>query len=1455
MSPINPAQLQKKLQEKAMKEKKSREEAAANILEIRSLLEESKKLQLDVKRFEEGLKEVQRSMRERLFMEAAEKSSALLKEMREHIKKIADEKLSALESLAVKEEKIGVEEKKVSQILEKVRTHIENKDFFIAIREAEEGIKEAENLEKSYARSLVEEGERLIGALEDVANTSEAKKILNEAKEKLEGGRTEEVFSLYEKLKEILEDVSKSAKERLITEAELDITILERMGEDVRRYEERLEKAKKSGESGAISEILEVGRLVHEAVRVLLTAGIEELTSEVEEIKDMGESPEEILEVVEKAKENLEKNNLALAAETVEKGKKAVEETKFNIVVKAMNPAFSKMKIANKIGVDISGAEKMLVDARNALKLGEYRKAMELSKKCEDMLDKIMDSYKKTTEMLSELERLFSEAMKSGGDTSEAKKLLVAVKNAIAKRDYIEAYDLAIKTKESLQKGKLEGIKEKIKSGKQLVELGDSKGLDVVEEDVLIQEAEKALEEENLEKANEMAEGALKDLKKKITEHLSSAYAEIKDRLTKMKEHIDVSEELKTLIKGKKSIEFGDYFSAFSMLEELKKREEELGRELAEKSIEKAKEDAEEIIASGEIDTGKLEDALADMLLFYNDGKYGEAFEISKNVEKMAQKLAKEQAQKKYNEARNELNKIKNMKEKVDIKELHEKLIEAKAEFKRGNYLDCARIAGEIVGKIEERVSLYKNAKAALSVAQSAIKKAKEKGLDTKKYEKNLLKAKEELKKGNYDETIKISESIRDTLKSISGKGDIVARLRMIEAKIFSAKTIGIEIENADEEMEKIKEAIKENKLEEADRIADVMEKNIEKIFRESIGKKISVADSLVADAREIGIDVEKAEENILIAKDALEKGDYIEAYRYAGEAQKIIDEIKSVTKKVAEKIKEAQNRIREAESIRADVRNASIALDRAIEALKSNRSKEAMELVDECLEMVEKSEEEKVRRVIKDFKRMIEKSKKTGMDTSLAENLVHQSENAVENKEYKKALSLVMQSEAELERAELQKDIAEKAMETLRKNIEEARKRGISVEKVVAILNRAEGAADAGAYIKSFEYTMNGNEKLRELMDAHDRVMEEIKALENRLTEARENQIEVFEASELATKAKSALARGDMISAKKLMDSALKSLDKALLEHVDDIIDYAEAKMKYARKMGENVSEAENALKEARKIKDSDPSKALSLANGARSMIDSLGVDTSFVDRAYGINFEIMKAKRYGLDVNSVEKMLKEAVEMVEKDLEKANEMLSKAGEEIKRMMGQLTPKLELEIKADALEKGEWKGGILSVKNSGNAPVKDVHVEITGEVEIEGIKDIGELGKGSTAELPVKIMARKDGEINIEALLTGKRTFDGKEFEFTSEERLKTKEKAPPQVPPKEVTAEKDEKCAFCNGKIKAGMKMVVCGKCGATYHVPCAKRAGKCRVCGASLVPEEKPKVVRKKLALKLG
>lgn len=1455
MSPINPAKLQKQLEQKALQEKKSREEAIANIQRIHKLIEQSEKSGIDSTEFRNGLKQVQSHMREREFKEAAETSKSVIEGIENSLSELLTEKTEEIKKTVEKAKTLGIDASDAEESIKKAEKLEEEREFFSALEEIRKASEALSSSLSDAAGSVVDSTESLINALKDTVDVSEPSSLLNDARKKISEGDIDAALEQCEKARELLQDAADSALETLISDAEINMTILERIGVDEKELKERLEKAKSMQGPERIREVMEVGRLARERVKENLRSRVDAMQSDVDYIIELGGDPSELELLLKKASDNIDSNNLALSAETLEKAKQKSEDIKFNIVVKAMNPAFSKIKAASGIGADISDPEKLLLDARNALKIGEYKKAMELSKECEDKLDEILEAYKKTSKLLPELDRLFKEAEKLNIDITEAKSLLVSVKKAISERDFVRAYTLSVQTKEALERGKEAGVKQLISEGRRLMKLGEEIGLDMVAEEVSFQEAEKALERDDDAKAKKFAEDGLKEVQEKLKSHLDIRFEEIESDMEEIKDTVDVHDSKALLIKGRKYLEFGDYSSAAESLKQLESMLSSLQKELAEKRVEEVRKTVEEVLAEMKAPNQDLEDGLADMLAAMKEERYADAISISKEVEEKANNVAKNSAQKAYNGAKAELSKLKNLQGKVDLNRFHNALLEARAEFKRGNYIHSMNISRKMLEDLNEFMSRYKRALSSFELAQNAVKEARKKKVNVTSQAKKILTIRKLMSEGKYEEAERLSEEIQEELSGSVAKQDIESRIKMVEAGLFSAKTMGIETADAEERLKAIKNAVAEGKTDEATQKMDLLEKDMEKYFREAIEEKISLAESLISDARKIGINVKKAEESTAIARDALKKGDYIESYRYVEEARKVIDDIKAASKKVAEKIKEAHAKISEAENLRADVRNAKVILDRAIDALKDNKPKESMELAEQCIAMVDEEERKKVGRVIEDFVKIIEKSKKSGMDASLAENLIHQAKNAMEEKKYQKALSLAMQSEVEMEKVGLQKDIAEKAIKTLNEKIEEVRKKGISVEQVLTMLNKAEGAYDAGAYIKSFEYTMKAGEELQDIKELYESIDFDLRELESRLQDARDNKIDVVRPSELYVSAKAALEKGDVEEARKKIKEALKAMDEVFVEHVDEIIDYADAKIKYAKKMGANVSESETAIKEAKKIKEKDPSKALRLANGARAMVESSGTDTSFVDRAYSVNFEIARAKRFGVDVKKAEQMLKSAIESVDTDSRAADEKLSSADEEVKRALGRITPDIEISIDAPELEKDVWKEATVKVTNKGNAPARDVKLNIAGDMEIEGLDIIEEMDKGSTAELGARIMAQKEGEIPVNIEISAKRLFDGKEFNFMQKSTLKTREKPKEVAPAKEVTAEKPEKCKFCNGTIKPGMKMIVCGSCGATYHVPCAKRIGICKVCGASLEPKGKPKVARKKLAIKLG
>ena len=1455
MSPINPAKLQKQLEQKALEEKKQREEAIANIQKIHQLIGESEKSGIDVTDFKEGLKQVQGHMREREFSEAAAKSREVIENINNSLSALLKERMDAAKALLDKAKSLGVEVSALEPSIKTAEEMEKNGEFFKAIEELNSSTETVRSSLSDAAASVLEGTENLIKALSGTVDVSEPESLLKDARKKIEEGDTDGALELCEKARNMVQGAAEEAAEALISDAEINITILERMGEDASQYKEELEKARSVTGPSRINEIMEAGRKARDAVKAALRSAIEKMAADIEQIKEMGGNPAEVESLVKKASDNIEANNLALSAETLERARKKAEEEKFNAVVKAMNPAFSKIKTASKMGADISGPEKLLLDARNALKLGEYRKAMELSKECEAKLDEMIDAYQKTSELLPKLDKLFKEAEKVNADTGDAKRLLVSVKQALSQRDFVRAYALAVQTQEALEQGKEAGIKQTISEGRRLMKIGEEMGLDMVGEEVAFHEAEKALDNDDDIKAKKFADQGLNEVREKIKKHIDIRLDELEADLNDIKGVVDVKENLKLVAKGRKYLEFGDFTSAAQTLKDIEGSMSELQKDIAEEAVERVKKVAEDILAEEGVQNQELEDGLAEMIAALKEEKYSEAIALSKKVEESANKVAKGAAQKAYNDAKAHIAKLKSLQGKVDLKKFNDVLLEARAEFKRGNYVNSMRISNKMVEDLDRYISDYQNALAAFTLAQNAVKDAKRKGMNVTAQGKKIFKIRKLMEAGEYDEAIKLSEEINKELEGSQVKQDIESRVKMVEARLFSARTMGIDLGDSEKELSEVKALLSDGKTDEATKKMDTLEKDVEKNFRAAIEKKISLAETLINDARDIGINVKKAEENTAVARAALDKGDYIDAYRYAEEAQKVIDDIKAASKKVAEKIKEAHAKISEAENLRADVRNAKVVLDSAIEALKENRTKESMELAEQCIEMVDKVEREKVERVINDFVKIIDRSKKSGMDASLAENLIHQARNALDEGKYQKALSLAMQSEVEMEKVELQKDIAEKAIKTLNEKIEDVRKKGVSVEEVLTMLNRAEGAYDAGAYIKSFEYTMAAGEKLQEIKDAYESINSDLSELESRLQDARENHIDVVKPSELYVSAKSALDQGRVEDARKMIKDALKALDDVFLEHVDEIIDYADAKIKYAKKMGANVSEAETAIKEAKKIKEKEPSKALRLANGARAMVERSGMDTSFVDRAYSINFEIARAKRFGVDVKEAEKLLKKAIESVETNPDMADETISKADEEVKRALGRITPDIEVKIESEPMEKDVWQDAVVKVTNKGNAPAKDIRIAATGDLEIEGLNPLDELDKGSTSEITVKVMAQKEGEIPVSLKVSAKRLFDDKEFEFNLTETLKTREKPKESAPAKQMVAETTEKCKFCNGNIKPGMNIIVCGECGATYHEPCAKRIGTCKVCGASLEPKKKKKAARKKLAIKLG
>ncbi|OYT58476.1 hypothetical protein B6U71_04560 [Euryarchaeota archaeon ex4484_178] len=157
--------------------------------------------------------------------------------------------------------------------------------------------------------------------------------------------------------------------------------------------------------------------------------------------------------------------------------------------------------------------------------------------------------------------------------------------------------------------------------------------------------------------------------------------------------------------------------------------------------------------------------------------------------------------------------------------------------------------------------------------------------------------------------------------------------------------------------------------------------------------------------------------------------------------------------------------------------------------------------------------------------------------------------------------------------------------------------------------------------------------------------------------------------------------------------------------------------------------------------------------------------------------------------------------------------------------MMDSLTPKLEISLEEAKAIDSKYLAKI-SIHNMGNVDAMNIMLQISGALNLERPMAIMKVAKNSK-ELVDAYLIPGEGEV-IEGEVVYHR-FDGKEYREKFNWKYRVRRKGFHIEKNKEKV-----KCTLCRGTILPGLDILICDKCGAVYHVPCAKRAGKCLKCG---------------------
>ena len=285
-----------------------------------------------------------------------------------------------------------------------------------------------------------------------------------------------------------------------------------------------------------------------------------------------------------------------------------------------------------------------------------------------------------------------------------------------------------------------------------------------------------------------------------------------------------------------------------------------------------------------------------------------------------------------------------------------------------------------------------------------------------------------------------------------------------------------------------------------------------------------------------------------------------------------------------------------------------------------------------------------------------------------------------------------------------------------------------------------------------------------------------------------------------------------------------IESLENNLKTYLAEYLSAQKEKMKKIVSRFSKARAEEYSKKIENLIKGEKYMGAIDVLNEAENYVANYRLNVQeFNTRVRELKELLVQMANIGINVQKYVAELKTILSNIT-DIQKARAEVEKLTSEAKGYMDSLTPKLEVRLELDGKAEERYHAKI-HLKNTGTVDALNIRFEISGGYRSEGSIEIPKVEKGREEEIEI-LLLKGEGEDTMVDLVYSR--FDGKEYRQREKFTLKMK---------KGFRIEKNKekvKCAFCRGTILPGLDIVICENCGAVYHLPCAKRAGKCVKCG---------------------
>jgi hypothetical protein len=1307
-----------------------------------------------------------------IFKEYSKSSNTLRRQFKIH------HQINNVKTIIIKVEKMGANVKDVKQLILKAESALEKEQFSQASKLATNARKASITLRKfgtaqkqiqsflstfnkAKKKFIVKDSQKLLRQAQKALRKNDyvtVSKSIKAAKIALQASKRKSVAN--EKVKKIHELVQNARS------LGVDIVPILPLVKQMERNLEEGKFKKFTKEAAVLRKVVEENRKQKTA-----EDKVDEARIAVEKARKSGSSVKTASRYLSQAKTALKKKKYTQIHKYARSAIKLAKDAMTTAIRRKASSAISSAKFLIKdvkdFGVEVKEAEELLAKAEEAFKKNDYVNVEQFAKVAEQVAKKTFELKKKEylmksiEETLINIKFMIDELREIGGDAKDIEKLYDQGQSQLEAGD-LKAADKTVKEGEILARDTLEKAKyeyqitqanKSIEETKMMISEAEDLDIELSSVEPIMKEAEELLEEkkyENVIEKTDEIKSKISELKDSVLKNRTETLIEAtKTFLEKAKgDGVDISEAEKIMDDAKIQLNARNYSAADGLV----RRCEEITKKAWNKhqlsSSEQAISVVEEILGKAQehgVDVAAAKNVLSEASSKLDEEEYDAAKELISKAESMAtgdwEIQRKLQAEGSLENFKKILNDLTISGPKVDefkdlIDNIEEKINSGDFEAV-SEYINRANvISSELL--LEEKATGYSER---IDRNEELIKKLDESGIEIEELEKLIITARELYANKDY-------QKVESSIEEIESKSNelLVERWNDISPTLMKS-----------------------------------VQDNIEK-------------------SREIGGDVEKAEEFLSEAERVMDEDDFsvlnVEELISKAEMEAKHSWVQRKTEMTEEAVNTAQTMIQESKEMGADVSDAEDLLNE----LEGMFEEEDFELIDDQLEkvtdMVETRKREQksklVSEAVSSTKDLLNETRDMGAHVDAAEDLLKEAENMFGEEDFDAVEEIVKKAEEAIEtsKIEFKRDETSKLVSSTKAKIEEGRGEGADVSEAEKLLKEAEDML-----LTEFDYdtvedlVQKSQSSLATSWDQYksQKLIDDISQMHGKIVDFREMGVNVTEAELLLHKAEEEYKKDNFENVdnllEKINDIVKEEYDEHFISKITILINDVQTLINQAKERNLDVKVAEDILNEAiSEFENKNYPKAEELATKAKEVVTEI-MESSEIDEVQNILDRVKNlirdAKVLNIDVSPAERLYRQAQALFKaKEFESAREYAYKSETILnslaEKYVKDFHPNLTVDIKTPELLVHKWNRFSLRILNDGRISAQEVIIDLKGELETKGKKKIPLIETDGVSELELGLKSTKAGELPVKIFVHCNRPFDKNEYDFTDSIKLK---------------------------------------------------------------------------------